>query len=501
MTTALERGGQNGRVYQPGQPLAEPEPGLGRTHQRRGSWFAHPAWPIVALLAGWPLWWALGVSDFIVPILSVPMLHRMYMWRARRTRTIKVPPGFGLWLLFLVVMVAGVATLSLAAPDTILTGSTTNRTISWGLRAALYLSATVALLYAGNLTEEELPRRRIVWLLALLGIYTIGGGLAGVAAPGLHFTSPLAYLVPSSLTSGNVELASMLHPALTQLQTFEGRGRPQAPFTYSNGWGNEVAILLPWMAVVWMERRTRSVWQRRACSIALAVAIVPILLSYDRGLWIGIVFIAVYLIVRSARMSLKRLALISGAVLALAVIVLVTPVSGLISERLSHGSSNSGRAAQSKIAWEAALASPIIGFGDTRHQQGSTQSIAVGRTAGCSDCGQQDIGSHGQFWLLLIANGFPGTFCFMAFFAYGCWRYRKDRTPYGQAGVLVILLGFLFSFVYLSVGITLALTMIAYAVLWRNDIHRREELAAAEAAGAPGPGRGAGPVRGSIASA
>ena len=501
MTTALERGGQNGRVYQPGQPLAEPGPGLGRMHRRRGSWFADPAWPIVALLAGWPLWWALGVSDFIFPILSVPMLHRMYMWRARRTRAIKVPPGFGLWLLFLIVMVAGVATLSLAAPDTILTGSTTNRTISWALRAALYLSATVTLLYAGNLTEEELPRRRMVWLLALLGIYTIFGGLAGVAAPGFHFTSPLALVVPSSLTSNNVELASMLHPALTQLQTFEGKGRPQAPFTYSNGWGNDIAILIPWMVVAWTERKTRTVWQRRWCTAALTLAIIPILLSYDRGLWIGIVAIAVYMVIRSARMSLKRLALITGAVLAVVVIVLVTPVSGLISERLSHGSSNSGRAAQSKIAWEAALASPIIGFGDTRHQQGSTQSIAVGRTAGCSDCGQQDIGSHGQFWLLLIANGFPGTIAYLGFFAYGCWRYRKDRTPYGQAGVLVILLGFLFSFVYLAVGVTLALTMIAYAVLWRNDMHRQQELADAAAAEAAGPVRGAGPIRGSIAPA
>jgi polysaccharide biosynthesis protein PslJ len=188
--------------------------------------------------------------------------------------------------------------------------------------------------------------------------------------------------------------------------------------------------------------------------------------------------------------------MVAGAVLVLVVVVLVTPLSGLISERLSHGSSDSGRAAQAVIAWEAALASPILGYGDTRHQQGSTQSIAVGRTAGCSDCGQQDIGSHGQIWLLLIANGFPGTFFYIAFFTYGLWRYRRDKTPYGQAGELVILLGFVFMFAYESVGITLELTMIAYAILWRNDMHRQDELAAAEVAAPPRAGN----ARGSITS-
>ncbi|HEY2577016.1 MAG TPA: O-antigen ligase family protein, partial [Streptosporangiaceae bacterium] len=418
MTTALERGGQNGRVHHPGPPLTETPELPGGLPQRRLSWFKRdPAWPLVALLAGWPLMWATGLSEFAIPLLALPMVYRMYMWRAKRLRPIKTPPGFGLWILFLIIMIAGAATLSLQAPETI-GGSTSSRFASWAVRVLLYLGATAILLFTGNLTEEELPRRRLVWLLALLGIYTIFGGLAGIAAPSLHFTSPLAVLVPASLQSNNVEIASMLHPALSQLQTFQGRGRPQAPFTYSNGWGNDVAILLPFIFVVWLERGLHSKWVRRICSFCLAIAIFPIVLSFDRGLWLGIIAIALYVIARTATQSLARLSLVMGGVLVVVIVIAVSPLSGLITTRLSHGSSDSGRAAQAVIAWEAALKSPILGYGDTRHQQGSTHSIAVGRTAGCSDCGQQDIGSHGQVWLLLISNGFPGTFFYLAFFVY-----------------------------------------------------------------------------------
>jgi O-Antigen ligase len=493
VTTALERGGQNGRVHQPGPPPTETPGFPSGLPRRRLSWWQRfkrdPAWPIVLLLAGWPLMWATGLSFFAIPLLSIPMVYRMYIWRARRLRPIKMPAGFGMWILFLIVMLAGAATLSLQAPQTI-GGPTSHRFISWAVRVFLYLGATVILLFTGNLTEEELPRRRLVWLLGLLGIYTIFGGLAGIAAPGLHFTSPLAVLVPGSLQQNNVEIASMLHPALTQLQTFQGRGRPQAPFTYSNGWGNDCALLLPFIFVLWRERALHSKWVRRLASFCLAIAIIPIVLSFDRGLWVGVIVIAAYVVVRTATQNLNRLIWVVGGILVIVIAIAVSPLSSLISTRLSHGSSNSGRLAQAVIALEAADKSPVIGYGDTRHQQGSTQSIAVGRTAGCSDCGQQDIGSHGQVFLTLIANGFVGTFFYVAFFACGAWRYRRDKTPYGQAGELVILLGFMFMFTYESVGITLALTMVAYALLWKNDMAREEELKAAKAARTAAAGNG-----------
>jgi hypothetical protein len=71
--------------------------------------------------------------------------------------------------------------------------------------------------------------------------------------------------------------------------------------------------------------------------------------------------------------------------------------------------------------------------------------------------------------LLLICNGWVGTAFFLSFFGYLGWRYRRDKTPYGMAGVLVILLSFLYMFAYTAVTAPLEFIMIAVALLWRND--------------------------------
>jgi hypothetical protein len=101
--------------------------------------------------------------------------------------------------------------------------------------------------------------------------------------------------------------------------------------------------------------------------------------------------------------------------------------------------------------------------------QGTASSIAVGPTANCPQCGNQTVGANGQLQLLLITSGLVGAFFYLAFFAYGAWRYRRDATPYGLAGVLVLLMSFIFMVAYDAVGEPLCFTMLAYALLWRNN--------------------------------
>ena len=126
-----------------------------------------------------------------------------------------------------------------------------------------------------------------------------------------------------------------------------------------------------------------------------------------------------------------------------------------------------------RTAVQDANSAPVIGYGDTRHQQGSASSITVGPTAACPSCGQFPVGSNGQLYLLLVCTGWAGTGLFLAFFAYLAWRYRRDKTPYGMAGLLVILLSFFYMFAYVSVTAPLEFTMLAAALLWRNDQWRR----------------------------
>jgi O-antigen ligase len=478
VTTALQR-----RTDQDG-----PVPGLKAPPPRRRSWFARePGWPLVALLVGWPLWWALGLAQYIFVLLAFPMAYRMYLWKARDGRAIRLPPGFGLWLLYLVIMFAGVTMLRQDAPGTLPGGIPSHMVASWALRAILYLSATVVLLFTGNLTESEMPRKRLAWMLGLVAIYALVFGLAAVADPSFHFTSPLAKLVPNAIQQADVSISAALHPALTQKQTFGGVGRPAAPFTFSNGWGNNLAITLPWLIVGWWVLGTPR--QRKICGVILAIAIVPIVFSFDRGLWIGLVLAAGYMAVRLSAKHPKLLAGFIGAVLVVAVVVALSPLMGLITARIHKGSSNAGRANQAVIALEGAKTSPILGYGDTRREQGGSNSIAVGKSANCPSCGNNSVGSHGQLWYLLFANGPIGAFFYFAFFGYGIWQFRRDRTPYGYAGILVLLLSFVFSTVYLAVGPPLIFMMLSYALLWRNDAYRREELAASVPDG-PAPGVG-----------
>ena len=467
MTTALQRRTDQGGLV----------PGLQAPPPRRRSWFARqPAWPLVALLAGWPLWWALGLVSYIFVLLAIPMAYRMYVWKARYGRAIRTPPGFGLWLLFLLVMFAGITMLRQDAPLTLPGGGVSHMLGYGALRAASYVAATITLLYAGNLTESELPRQRLAWLLGLVAIYAIVFGFAAIADPSFHFTSPLARFVPNSLEQADVSISTALHPTLTQKQTFGGIGRPAAPFTFSNGWGNNLAITLPWLIVGWWLMGTRR--HRKICGVILAIAIVPIVFSFDRGLWIGLVLAAGYMAVRLSAKNPKLLAGFVGAVLVVAAVVALSPLMDLVTARINKGSSNAGRANQAVVAFEGAKASPILGFGSTRRTQGGTNSIAVGKSASCPSCGNNSVGAHGQLWLLIFANGFLGAIFYCGFFGYGIWQFRRDKTPYGYAGILVLLLSFVFSFVYLAVGPTLIFMMLSLALLWRNDTYRREELAA-----------------------
>jgi hypothetical protein len=460
------------RDNSPRVPSVEPVP-QARSLRR---WMAdNPAWPIAVMLGGWPLWWLLGLSAYAPVVFAVPVVVRMYRWRASGTRRIRIPPGFLLWLLFLLVSVAGVVEVHQQAPETIVS-SMSNELVSWALRTITYIASTVIFLYAGNLTESELPRRRLAWLLGLTCIYTVVGGLLGTVLPNVKFTSPLALVVPASIQASDSTISMMLHPSVSQVMNFLGyaEGRPSAPFVYTNMWGNSLAILLPWLVVGWWIYGNRR--QRRICAIVSVLAVIPVVYSLDRGLWLGLGIFVLFLAGRfAARGKMLMLGAIAGTLILVTVVVLFTPLQSLITDRLNHGASNNGRTNKSLIAWDDGLASPLIGWGDTRRQLGSGESITVGKSATCATCGGTSIGGNGQLQLLLISSGVVGAALYVSFLAYGFWRYRRDPTPYGTAGVMVLLAGFWFMFVYNAVGPPLTFTLLSYALLWRNEPVWREE--------------------------
>jgi len=421
-----------------------------------------PGWPLVWLLAAFPLWWALGLGQLIFFVAAVPMVRELH-----RRAPIRVPRGFGWWLLFLVWVVVSLVMLPVNPPGTI-PASALHRLGPALLRVAQYFTVTVILLYVGNLSERELPQRRLVRLLALMGVWTIAGGLLGVIVPTFQFTSPVELLLPGSLAQNGL-VQSLTHPAAAQLQSVLGyeSPRPAAPFFYTNMWGNNLATLLMWFVVAYMVRgRTLS---RVGAAIALALAVIPVVYSLNRGLWIGLGIGVLVVVVRLALRG--RIVPLAGTLLLLVLgtgAVAASPLHTIFSERLQHGHSNAARTFTTDQAVTVTKESPILGFGHTRDVVGSNQSIAIGRSASCPKCGNSALGINGHLWLLLVTNGFVGAAFYLGFFVDGIWRYRRDFSPEGIAGVTVLVMSLFFILVYNALISPLALYLLSYAVLWRN---------------------------------
>lgn len=416
------------------------------------------AWPIGALLLGYPVWWALGFGGLAVVVLAVPMA--VILWRRR---PIRVPRGAGLWLLLLAGYLLSALMLGEMPPGTY--GELgAGRVIGYLMRLALYLSLVVMVLYLGNLSERELPQIRLVRMLGVLFLVTVAGGLLGVLAPRFTFTSPMELLLPEWI-AGNPFVQNLIRPTAAQMQWVLGypSPRPEAPFEWANAWGSNVSVLLVWFVVGWWVYGGR---RRRALAVALAaVAAVPIVYSLNRGLWIGLGLAVLYLILRVGGRA--RIVLSATAVTATLAFAL-SPLAPLVAQRLDSPHSNDIRAFTVSATVSAAARSPVIGYGSTRNATGNHRTITTGKTGWCPGCGHPPLGSDGQLWLLLITQGFTGAVLYVAFFAGTIRRHWADRTPIGLAGVLVMCLVLLYMFVYDGLVTPLSLYAISFALLWRN---------------------------------
>lgn len=438
-----------------------------------------PGWPLTGLLLFYPLWWVLGLGVLIFPIAAVPMA--MILLRQQLNgRRVRVPPGFPLWLAFLAVLLLGLAALDTTPAGTV-AGGGTDRLAGAGYRVAGYLSLTVLLLYAGNLREDELPRRRLVRLLAWLFVVTVAGGLIGTFAGHAAITSPVELLLPAELR-GHGFVESLVRPYAAQVMDLGGGAvpRPAAPWGYTNTWGNNFLLLVGWfVAAVWgLGSAVRPV--RLAALAVLAVAVIPAVHSLNRGLWIGLAVVAVWLAVRLAlRGRFTALLAVAGVAAVLVAALAVSPLGAMVRQRLDQGHSDGIRAYLAQRALAGMLESPVIGFGSTRSTLGGRHSIAVGPTPDCERCGGFTVGGNGQLWQLLFAHGALGTAAYLGFFGYGLWRFRRDHTPIGMAGGAAIAGSLVSTLWYNALVTPLALVLLGYALLWRNADSRSSHSAPA----------------------
>jgi len=142
----------------------------------RPSWTNLPTgWQAYAIFVGQPVWWLLGLSFFMWPLITLPLVYPMF-----RRGELRVPRRFGIWFVFLAWMIASSVELQSAT-----------RAIAWSWRLSFYLSATILFLYIYNTSGERLPTRSVINALAAYWIIVIAGGWVGVLFPTVAFASPV----------------------------------------------------------------------------------------------------------------------------------------------------------------------------------------------------------------------------------------------------------------------------------------------------------------------
>lgn len=464
----------------PQRPAGTPDAGPIRTRlARRGGVLGRPLpahWPLSVLVLGFPLWWVLGVADFLPVLLAVPLA-----WQLLRSRDLALPRGFGWWLLFLAWVGLGVLVLWADAPGAVPGGEPT-RLLVFGYRLGWYVAVTVWMLWVLDTSRARLPDRTVHRLVGGLLVVSLAGGVLALLRPELEFSSVLELLLPRSLTS-NFFVEGLVHGEVSDIQTIFGQeptARPKAPFAYTNTWGSVVSLTLVFAvaALVRSGGRARTAW-----TALLLIAPAPILLSLNRGLWAALVLSAAGVVVLLAvRGRLRPVAAVVGALALVALVLAQTPLGQIPAERFGAQHSNERRANLTEATVESvSVGSPLVGFGNTRDYQGTFSSIAGGATPDCPACVLPPLGTQGQGWLILFAQGWVGLLLFGIFVLGSLWRSIRCRTLNETVCAFVLAIYAMQLVVYDTLGLPMLIAFLAIGLVARE---RRETSGGAAQPGA-----------------
>ncbi|HTR71123.1 MAG TPA: O-antigen ligase family protein [Mycobacteriales bacterium] len=398
-----------------------------------------PVWPLWLLFAGFPAMWVLGLGGFATQIAAIPMAAYLAV-----RGQVRVPRGLGVWFLFLIWMAFTVVEIT--------SGS---RVVGFVYRATLYLAATVAFLFVYNSSRERLPLQRLCAMATCFLGFVIVGGYLGVIAPHHSLPTPLEHLVPHQIAANDL-VGKMIHPPFAQVgqsATSAVQPRPSAPFPYTNDWGINVALLVPF-AFSWMAATTRLA-VRLGLVALLLLGLIPALVSLNRGmalgLGVGVVYVAVRLALRGHGKALVWICTVVGV----AVLVASAFHFGTrLNDRLANSSTNQGRLSTYSATWDEALKSPVLGYGAP-----ASSTVSVNGP---------DLGTQGQFWTVLYSSGLPGAGLFVLSMIGFAWITRRAQNPalmwlHAVPVVVIVLLP-----VYRVEATELVLLMVAVAMVLRE---------------------------------
>lgn len=406
------------------------------TSPKRLSLHLPHGWPLIASFWLYPVWWAMGV-----PFLAFPVGAGLTILSMTRTRPrLMLPRWGGLWILFLAWTL--VSAVSLRALD---------RAAAWGFRDLSYFGAFLVLLVLANMPAPRLPSSRIARMILALWVASVVGGVLGVLLPHVDFTSPTELVLPHGI-SHQPFIYSLVHPGFGELSSLYDVPRPRTLYSFSNEWGAAMGLLTP--MALYSRTYIKTQWARTCFWTLLAVSVVPIVLSVNRGLWVSLAVAAVVVLVQAGRHG--RAQVVAGLVLTGSIsgtALWFSPLHTLIQSRV--GLTNVGtRQTLATGAVDYATQSPLIGYGAPVQSDLATGGLSVG--------------THGQLWTLLVSHGIPGAILYVAFFSMVLLTFRhvSSNAWWLQATLVVLLIQLP---IYNAVGVPVTVAMVAVILLMREE--------------------------------
>ncbi len=283
-------------------------------------------------------------------------------------------------------------------------------------RWLLFAGCLTTFVWLANVSEATVPTERIVDWLAALWITLVAFGYLATLLPNLITASPVGILLGPI---GNIEyVARITEWRFAETHQFMGYPvpRPSAPFGSANAWGSAMGLLTPFFLWSWVIGATG---RRRVQGIALGlVALYPVVISVNRGLWLSLIVGAAYFAARKAlRGRFGALAVLLVGVVLLAAALVVTPAGSIVTDRLDNSDrSNTARSSLYERAWDGALESPLVGHGAPVYADDLPE-------------GTPPVGTHGMIWYLMFIHGFVALGLLLLWLAIEVFRSGHLRTP------------------------------------------------------------------------
>ncbi len=366
-----------------------------------------PAWPVVLLVAGLPVWWLTGLLPFMPIVVSLVLFSYLTTYTSMRFVPGTLPLiAFVVWAAACIVMID--------APL-----RATGFAIRWsGLAAALLLVIFIT-------NSPALTDRRLLTLLAVPWALLIVGGYVALIAPNLVFTTPVGRILPEGLLSNEL-VRGLVQPHVAEVQQPFGApepfNRPSAPFPYSNSWGAAYAYLLPLMLALRVNLRHR--W-RLLLDLSIAASLPPALATSNRGMLIILAIAVIYAFGRFIQWGKRRAIALTASAVTIAAVVFVS-LGGLeaIAVRQELSKTTEGRSNVYSATYEQTLTSPLMGFGAPQ----ASEEIGIA------------LGTQGAAWMYMFSYGFMGLGLFILFLG-GAVARGGRHLPHDQLWIHATLVG------------------------------------------------------------